>query len=763
MTELTNIQDWQGSETARRGQGLASRLKAEVEAEQERWFLWLPVMFGLGIAGYFFTSEEPAVVSLWALVLFAVVLHSFGQRAGLWTLVSSALLAVSLGAVSAKLRTDRIAAPVLPRQMGPVDVSGWIERVEPRAGRGQRLTLLVISLGELSLEARPQRVRVRTTVEDPGLKAGQAVTLKASLGPPPWPAAPGDFDFGRLAWFSGLGGFGVVHGTVQRLEPTPTPPLSIRIVAPIESLRQAIRARIISALPGETGEIATALITGERGGISEATNQAYRDSGLFHILSISGLHMVIMAGAVFYLLRLGLAAVPSLALQYPIKKWAAAGAIIGAFGYLLISGAAVATVRSYVMITIMFAAVMLDRPALALRNVALAALLILIAAPENLLDAGFQMSFAAVVGLVSAYEYMRGRRLAESRSTHDEQRGPFAHGLRFLGEIMLTTVIASLVVAPFGIYHFHNTQLLAMIGNLFAIPICNIIVMPAALGVLVALPFGWEVLPLWVMGLGIDAMAGVARWVGALPGAVIKVPAIPTVTFALIVAGGLWLLLWQRPWRALGLVPIALGIGFGPTLARPDILIGRDGTTVAMRGADGRLSALAARGSAFELARWLELDGDRRTPAVVADGHVFRCDQIGCRAQVAGKSLAVAMSPAVLRDECVKADVLVLRFLAPRACQSAQRPGQVLIDPEQLSRAGAHAVYLRGGTVRVDTVFDARGRRPWSGPMLPRLSSAGRSPGRLAGFTSLFERFRTDRPAIEDEAWPHGHPGGEMP
>ena len=110
---------------------------------------------------------------------------------------------------------------------------------------------------------------------------------------------------------------------------------------------------------GETGEIAVALITGARGGISEELNQATRLSGL----SISGLHMVIMAGTVFWLVRALLAFVPALALRFPIKKWAAAAA--------LWRGGP--TVRSWIMISIVLIAVMLDRPALTKRNVALPA------------------------------------------------------------------------------------------------------------------------------------------------------------------------------------------------------------------------------------------------------------------------------------------------------------------------------------------------------------------------------------------------------
>lgn len=762
MAETYDSEAWRATERT----GPWARLLVEIEAEQDRWFLWLPVMFGVGIALYFRVPDEPPLFALTAAAIIAFVLHLFGRRAQMLGLVTGALAAITFGALGAIVRTEIVRAPVLERQMSSVDVTGFVELVEPRATRGQRITLMVLSLGKMSDSERPHRVRVRTLTTDPTLRPGDAVRLRATLGPPPWPAAPGDYDFGRQAWFSGLGGIGLAIGSLQRLDDAPAPPLRMQLRAPIERLRQAIRQRIVAALPGETGEIATALITGERGGISEATNQAYRDSGLFHILSISGLHMVIMAGAVFWLLRLMLAAMPSIALRYPIKKWAAVGAILGGFAYLLISGGAPATVRSWIMLTIMFVAVLLDRPALALRNVAIAALLILVLLPESLFDAGFQMSFAAVTGLISAYEYLRHRREALERRTAGEQPGVLANAFRFIAGIFVSTLIASFAVAPFGIYHFHNTQLLALIANLFAIPICNMIVMPAALAVLMALPFGLEVVPLTVMGLGIDAMSWVARWVGAMPGAVVKVPAIPTLAFVLLIGGGLWLLLWSRPWRMLGLVPMALGLLLTPTQARPDLYVGRDGTTVAVRGADGRLAALASRGSAFELARWLELDGDRRAAADVADAKAFRCDAVGCTARSQGRLIAVALSPAALRDDCLTADVLIVRFVVPRPCPTSQRAGQIVIAPTHLARAGAHAVTIDARGAHLETVADVRGRRPWSGPLVDRIALDADSriaTGRLAGFSALFERFRAPRPEVDDEIWPRGRPQGEDP
>jgi competence protein ComEC len=417
--------------------------------------------------------------------------------------------------------------------------------------------------------------------------------------------------------------------------------------------------------------------------------------------------MVIMAGAVFLSIRLLLAAIPSIALRYAIKKWAAAGAMLGAFGYLLISGAAFATVRSYIMISIMFLAVMLDRPALALRNVALAALLILVVWPESLLDPGFQMSFAAVVALVSAYEWLRQRDEARGRS---EPRGMFGKAMLFFGGIVTSTLVAGLAVAPFGVYHFHNTQQFAILANLLAIPACNLIVMPAGLAALVAMPFGLEAVPLWVMGLGIEAMVWCANAVARLPGAVGRVPAIPAYAFSLMVAGGLWWALWSARWRMLGVAPIALGLMLAPTGHRPDVLVGRGANLVAVRGTDGRLSALAGRGSAFELARWLEHDGDGRPPAEAGNAQAFFCDTLGCTATVKGLRIAVGESAAALRDDCTAASILVLKFPKPRGC----RPTGPVVDIDDVSARGTHALTITNGRAHVETVADTRGTRPWA-------------------------------------------------
>jgi competence protein ComEC len=713
------------------------------------------VLFGLGIVLYFNLFSEPHLLVALTPVPAALALALVWQRGVLAVISTGAAIAVALGFAAAKLRTEWVRAPVLERQLGPVEVRGFVELVEPRATRGQRITLRVTKLATLDAEKRPRRARIRTTSATAGLKPGDAIRLKATLAPPALPALPGDYDFARTAWFAGLGAVG--YATTRPVSDTEAgePPGMLRISASIEGVRQSIGARILAALPGEAGAIANALITGQRGGISQATNDAFRDSGLLHILSISGLHMVVMAGAVFLSLRLALAAIPTLALRFPIKKWAAVAAALAAFCYLLISGSSSATVRSWIMISIMFLAVLLDRPAVALRNVALAALAILIVFPESVFDVGFQMSFAAVVALVAAYEEIR-----ERFQRHEENlfHGPVLRLLLFFGGIVLSTLVASAAVAPFAAFHFHKSQQYAVLANLFAIPICNLLVMPAALLTLVLMPFGLEAWSLWLMGKGIEAMVWCAYTVAGLPGAVVRLPAIPDVALGLMVVGGLWLCLWRTRWRLLGFAGLAAGIGVAPGLPRPDMLVGRDGHLVAIRAGDKRWSALTGPGATFELQRWLEHDGDGRTTRAATAGDGYRCDALGCTALVKEQLVAVARHPAALADDCARARILVMSFPRPRGCQ----PAGTVVDFFAVRGKGTHAIYIAGSEVRITTVADLRGLRPWSlrperlrAPTRRPFPNSGRPDvGAFAAPKELLGETRLPRPEIEEEDGP---------
>lgn len=716
--------------------GLRERLALWLEGERERWLLWVPVALGAGIALYFALPREPGLVSALAPAAAIAIIASWARGATLPTVALGLLLAMLAGLALVKVRAGYVAAPILERRLANTEVRGFVERVELRATRGERFTLRVRTLGTLPEDKRPLRIRVRTLSGPSGLKPGDAVRVKATLGAPGAPVVPGGYDFARQAWFQQIGAVGYALARPEPDTEAQEAPLDLRIRAHIERVRHAIGERISAAVPGETGAIARALITGERGGISEATNDAYRDSGLFHILSISGLHMVIMGGAIYFAVRLLLACVPVLALDYPIKKWAAVAAASGSLGYLLISGAEFATVRSYIMINFMFLAILLDRPGLALRNVALSALVILFAWPESIHDVGFQMSFAAVTALVAAHEAVRER--VERR---DAPPGALLKVLLFFGGIVLSTLVASLAVAPFGAYHFHKSQQFAILANLIAIPICNLAVMPAALVTLVAMPLGLEALPLKAMAAGIDAISESARWVAAMPGAVARVKAIPSLSFALMLSGGLWLCLVRQRARLAGLGIVVLGLGVAPFEPRPDVLIGRNGRLVAARAEDGRLSAISGRGGDFELSRWLEHDGDGRKPReAMAQGGAMMCDGAGCAGRVKGLLLAAARHPAAIADDCARADIAVLPVPRPADCR---RP-RLVVDLYAVLDKGTHALFIgEGGAIEVRTVAETRGERPWVAargrkprPLDASTVSAGQDRRRIGGFAA---------------------------
>lgn len=715
-----------------------------LDGERDSFFLWAPVCLGAGIALYFSLAFEPPLYASFMPLAVAMLVRLMSARGSLAGALANALVLCALGFGLAKLRVETVRAPVLAKALHGVEVKGVVKSAEARPPRGQRLTLAVDEIAGVARKDTPAVVRLRTMSNRALAKAGDRVRVKATfLAAPSRPALPGGFDYARLAWFDGIGGVGYAFAAPVIDGAANPQGLRARYAIAIEAVRQAIDARILAALPGENGAIASALITGERGGISTQTNSAFKNSGLFHILSISGLHMVIMAGAVFYLTRLALAAVPAIALRLPIKKIAALTGMAGALAYLAISGGAFATVRSAVMILIIFGAVLIDRPALALRNVAIAALLILLAYPESLLDAGFQMSFAAVTALVASSEAVR-----RCLETGTQTRGH--RFVRFFGEIVASTLIASAAVAPFAAFQFHQSQQYAVLANVIAIPICNFIVMPAALVTLMLMPVHLEAVALLPMGFGIQAMKWCANAVAGLPGAVGYIPAIPTAAFVLMLAGGMWLALWRTGLRFAGMIPILAGLALAPTMRRPDVLVAENGRLVAVRGQDGRLEALTVKRSKFEVERWLEYDGDGRSAREAQRGGAFKCDAVGCVARVKDRVVSVARAPAAIADDCARADILVLDAPRPGDCA---RPTRIL-DVFDIWRDGNAAIYLDApgadgaAGVRVETVAAARGERPWSMP-----------PPRHRG--TSHERLRTHLPVPAITAAPH--PGGDRP
>ncbi|MGI9385139.1 MAG: ComEC/Rec2 family competence protein [Methyloligellaceae bacterium] len=677
-------------------------------AETDRFFLWIPVCFGVGIGIYFGLNQEPPAVLAFSTVVAALGLAVLARPRPLAGAAAIGLLLAALGFADAKLRSILVDAPVVTRATGVVTVEGWVERAEPRQPRGHRVTLRVHRIAGLPAGRAPHRVRITALKATTVPPAGAAVAVRAVLRPVPEPVRPGGFDFARKAWFARLGGVGFAVGDFEAAAQGVRAPASLTFWAWIDGVRSAVARRINDVLTGEAGAIAVALITGERGGISQPTLAAMRHSGLAHVLAISGLHMAMMAGALYWLARAAMAAVPALALRYPIKKWAAEAAMLGGVFYLALSGAGIATQRAFLMITIFFLAILLDRPALTLRNVAIAATALLVAFPESLLDVSFQMSFAAVTALVAVYEAVTRR----APSSHP--RAPAARVLtsafRYMGGIALTTIVASLAVAPFAAFHFHKLAQFGLLANLAAMPLFGLLIMPMALAALLALPFGLEAAPLHAMAQGLDALVAVAETVSGWEGAVVHVVAMPTASLVLLAFGGLWLALWRSRWRSAGLVLAAAGLAIATGPPRPDLLIDRDGKAFAVRTDRGVLEKLATKGARYSLEKWWLADGQGEgTDAAPAADPASRCDALACIAMVQGKTIAIVKHPAALDEECRKADIVVSQIPVRGRCPKAR----VVVDRFDLWAEGAHALYLEGQSIRTETVASWRGERPW--------------------------------------------------
>lgn len=668
---------------------------------------------GCGIGGYFALPTEPPLWVGWVILAFFLCQAAILWRFGRLEAVSLILLAlVALGFSVAQTRTVYVSAPVLTRPIGPIQLDGRVSNVEPDGGR-VRVTLDGLSMERLKPDQVPSRVRVSMSAGWAPM-IGQRVRLTARLVPPPFPGAPGAFDFPRRAWFEQLGAVGYA---VVRPQVLATPPAGAwtRTAVWIDSLRLTVATRLHDGVGGASGGVAAALATGMRGLVPEDVIEAYRISGLAHLLAISGLHMGLAAGLVFVVVRAILALIPPVALRWDIKKITAMIAMVMMVFYLLLSGANVPAQRAFLMGWVVLGAVLLDRSAITLRLLAVAAVIVLLFQPEALVGPSFQMSFAAVTALVAVYE-VTAPALSRWRVNGAGLAGPAMRAVVLYGVgILLSTAIAGLATAPYAAFHFHRLSAWGVAANLAAMPIMAAWVMPWLVMALLLMPFGWDGLAMGPLRLGLDQVEAVARTVADWPGAVVAAPPMSALVLSVITLAGVWLCIWRGRWRHAAWPVLLVALAVPWLEPRPDVVVSADGKLLAVQG-DGGMLLSPGRGDAFERALWGEIwgkdstgfwsDASGSTPPWVV------CDDLGCVYERQGRRIAVVRHEAALAEDCAKAEAVVSLVPATqRSCRSSR-----LVAPWDLSRLGAHALYfLADGGVRIDTVAARRGIRPWTG------------------------------------------------
>lgn len=689
---------------------LPGLLAGELRLNLERVFLWTPVAFGLGAASYMEARSEP---SLWALVALAGVL-AVAWRVCLARNSSALLLALvslaaagSAGALAAKIRSDRVAAPLISGERLVRRVDGFVVDVASPGAGGPRLLIAPVAISGLAPDRTPRRIRV-TIGENETPGPGEAVRLRAMLGPPPPPAAPGAYDFGRDAWFDSIGGVGFVIGDIGSAD-VGAPPPRLRLAMAINAFRWDLAKRIVARMGEASGGIGAAMVTGHEAWITDEQTEAMRASGLAHILSISGLHMAIVGGFVFAAIRLGVAAWPWLALRAPGKKIAAVAGLVAVLGYLIISGAPPPAERAAITASVAFLAILFDRQAITLRGLALAALLILAFKPETASEPGFQMSFAATAALVALAEAWP--RPVSEISTPWWIRWPQA-AMTWVAASLAASLVAGLATAPFAMQHFNRVAVWGLPANLAVAPLSSFVIMPClAVGALLE-PVGLGAPFLAVAGWGVESMTTIARGFAGAHGAQRIVASAPPIALLVAFLGLMLLCLWRGRLRWLG-APMALAVALWPRPSPPDAWIAADGATAAVRSGDAAV-LLRAEAKRFGAELWA-----RRRGLTPATSSLYACDRRIC-APAAGAPIRLSLAwsrrtpdAETLSGLCVRSEVVVLRGPAPARIPPLCAD-TVLLTAEDFATGGAAELYRRPDGWRIAWAQPLRGDRPWS-------------------------------------------------
>jgi competence protein ComEC len=683
------------------------------EAEERRFFLWLPVAAMGGVALNLAADREP-VLWLPALMIALFGALAWVSRARPLALgLSLAIAAMFAGFLSMSLRTARVAAPVLDR-IRIVSLQGYVEEVDLRTV-GARMVIGVVGAEGMPLQKVPRRVRV-TTRATPDVAAGDYVELKARLLPPSRADLPGGYDFARDAYFAGVGAVGSTLGPIRRLSPPGDATLRQRFDAAIDHARNRLALRVNAIIGGDEGAIAAAMVTGKRDFLSNDAKDLIREAGIFHIITISGVQMTLVAGIFFVVTRRLLALSPALALRYPIKKWAAFVAMAGSILYDLATGSRVGTERALFMTLIVLSAVIMDRRALTMRNLAFAVLAVVVISPEAILGVSFQLSFAAVAALVAV---MESRIAALDRDPdpfppkRDEAPKPRFPGAHFVEKplaLLIATAFATSATASFMAYHFHDLSPYVLIGNPLTLTVIEVFAVPGALVGAALYPLGLDG-PVWIyVGAGIKFILWVARFIAEAPHSTVHVRAFAPSALPFLAAAVMSATIWRTSTFRVSAVPLALiGIAFAMHGPRYDVIVAPSGDLAAVRDADGALEVVGKRFNAFAAEQWLTADGDGRDPAQ-ARAFDAPCDRLGCVAALPeGESLSIVLDRMAFDEDCARAEVVVSALAAPSDCKA-----KFVLDDQALARLGAVGLTWSEGGFTLASDRSPLENRPWS-------------------------------------------------
>lgn len=666
-------------------------------------FEWGVAAFAVGISLYFSVPFEPNLNVIGGGLITLLLVHRLlPETRDILKVSFLILILVGAGLGRSAWHTKAVESPILPDFERAYSVTGWVKAVSSSGGR-QRWEIAVQTIDGLEPGETPRVIR--TSAAGQGVIAGDAITIRSVLSAPSGPAVPGGYDPARKAYFDGIGGYGYAISKPEQVELDQLPWFE-RLQRDLVRVRYGLAQRIIAAAPPETGGLQASLITGIRTYISPEQTEALRAAGLAHILAISGLHMGLMAFGIYSLSAFLLACIVPLSRRMDVRKLAAYAGAAAATSYLIISGASVATQRAYIMVMIVFLAIILDRRALSMRSVALAAAVTLLWHPEALLSAGFQMSFAAVGALITVYRYWDHSRVYKP--------GVVARVSSAFGSLAVTSFVAGLATSGIAVLQFNRMATYGLAGNLLAMPIFTFWVMPAAIAVFPALMFGQEHIPLWVMGKGLSYVLIISEGVAGLQGAVAHIAAAPS--WVVGIYGFAFTALCLGPWyfRLSGLVLMPVCLIIWALTPHPDIRVSESGAVAFWsEGDENILYVSRKRADRYGREQFVRRAGETMPDIQLFKAGYSQCDALVCRVELKNRTISITEYPSEVPEECANADIVILtkRMSGPVARRGCNA---VLIDARVLRKSGSQDIYLKPNSVQLKPARTlARAARPW--------------------------------------------------
>lgn len=662
-------------------------------------FLFYPVFSGAGAVVYFLFGYEPSFVDCFLFVFLCCGFYYLARHWWFAHIIALFLLCFSLGFLSAKVETMRAQTVMLGSDVA-TELTGQVISFEKMTNGRVRMLLDVQMTARPELFYMPQRVRLSARSVPDNLRIGDVVRGRALLRAASGPVRPGNYDFSFHNYFRGVGAQGFFLSVPVQIDVVTTSSIWSKMEIAVARLRAHMTRRITRAIPGEEGAIAAALITGQRGGISPQSNDALRIAGLSHILSISGLHMAMVTGMALVAIRSFLALFPVWSSLFNAKKVAAFIALFVSGFYLLLSGSDVAAQRSFVMVAVMLIAVLLNRSAITMHNLAIAALITIAFVPHEIVGPSFQMSFAATAALIAAFGWWAKRRAQRKL----KQGVPsFVGGgvMRLTLFPLISTAVASIVAGGasgiYSAYQFSNTAPLGVVSNAVSFPVMSIFVMPFALIAAVFMPFGFEWVPLQIMGWGVKLVLDIAFWITSIspdfnPG-FINNRSLTVLSIGLII-----LLFMQTRLRFSGAVLLLLGLMMVILQKPPSVVISEDGKLAAAMIGPGEMAVSRTRSNQFVLKNWREAYRVTRLflPQAKAGERGFACTVDECRIQLeSGKIFAIIATRKDLKNVCQNIDIAFLDFIG---ADKTRCPGKIVITRKDLALFGTVEINDEGDT-----------------------------------------------------------------